>query len=338
MSITWSVRMRLLLVPFAAAALTVGCGEGQILQSPTGPSGTIGSTTFLTDDGDVAATSSSLGEVATLAKSGNGKGGDKKPDDTGDNAVGSGNGKKPDNPGGPGRSHESRVVGIVSANNGDTIVVNGVSIAAGVDVVIRHGNRTLTMADIAVGDHVQARGATEGTTLVAVEIKVQDTGNDNEESDPTVADIEGAISGLPSPLTCPAMTFMVGTTKVTTTATTTFDDVTCTALTNGAIVEVDGTKQADGSILATKVELEGGPDEVIGKVFELTGTASCGTATPALTFKVGPTASLATTVKTTTSTSFSGVTCAALANGARVEVEGTKQADGSITAAAVELR
>ena len=334
MSISWAVRGRLLLVVLAAAVLTVGCSEGP-LQSPAGPS-PVGSTTFLSD-GDAAATSSSADVFNTLAKGGNGKGGSKKPDHAGGDASDAEIGSQPDDIGGPGRSQESRVVGFVTANNGDTIVVNGVTIAVGLDALIRHGNRILTMADIAVGDHVQARGAMEGTALVAVEIKVQDTGNDNVAPDPNAADIEGAISGLPSPLTCPAMTFMVGATKVTTTAATTFDDVACAALTNGAIVDVEGTTQADGSILATEVELQSGPDEVIGTVFELAGTASCGTATPALTFKVGPTPSLATAVTTTTTTSFSGVTCAALANGARVEVEGTQQADGSITAASVEL-
>ena len=76
-------------------------------------------------------------------------------------------------------------------------------------------------------------------------------------------------------------------------------------------------------------------------MFELTGTASCATATPALTFKVGATLATATTVKTNTPTAFTGgtpvLTCATLANGANVEVEGTTQADGSITAASVEL-
>ncbi len=79
MSITWSVRMRLLLIPFAAAALTVGCGEGNVLQSPTGPSSTLGSGTSLTaDDADgVVATAASTDEFGTLAKCGNGKGKDK---------------------------------------------------------------------------------------------------------------------------------------------------------------------------------------------------------------------------------------------------------------------
>jgi hypothetical protein len=58
-----------------------------------------------------------------------------------------------------------------------------------------------------------------------------------------------------------------------------------------------------------------------------------------LTLKVGATLATATLVKTTGTTAFTGgtLTCATLANGANVEVEGTKQADGSITAASVEL-
>ena len=79
MSISW-VRGRLLFVVLAAAALTVGCGEGP-LQSPAGPS-PVGSTTFLSD-GDAAATSSSADVFNTLAKGGNGKGGGKKPDHAG---------------------------------------------------------------------------------------------------------------------------------------------------------------------------------------------------------------------------------------------------------------
>jgi len=110
--------------------------------------------------------------------------------------------------------------------------------------------------------------------------------------------------------------------------------VTCATLANGAIVEIEGATQADGSILATTVEVEAGPDEVEGTVFALSGTLTC----PALTFRVGPTESMATRVNTNISTTFTGVACTALANGARVEIEGTKQIDGSITAASVELR
>jgi len=333
-----SVRLRLLLVPFAAAALTVGCGEGNILQSQTGPSGTLGSGASLTDDAaGGTATASSADTFGTLAKGGNpgGKkpadadepGQGKKPDD----ADGPGQGKKPEDAGNPGRSHEAKVVGFVSAKFGDTLTVNGITVVAGPGAVIRHGNRTLTMADIEVGDHLQARGTMEGTALVATEIKVQDTGNDNDDVDE--AELKGPVSGLSSTALCPVVTFMIGTTKVTTSAATVFDDVTCATLANGAIVEVEGATQADGSILATKVEVEAGPDEVEGTIFALSGTGTC----PILTFKVGPTASTATTVNTNILTTFTGVACTALANGARVEIEGTTQADGSITAASVEL-
>jgi hypothetical protein len=209
--------------------------------------------------------------------------------------------------------------------------VNGMTVAAGPGAVIRHGNRPLTLADIAVGDHVQARGAMEDAVLVATEIKVEDTGRDDDDVDD--AEIEGAIAGLSATSGCPVVTFTIGATTVRTSATTLFDDVTCATLANSTFVEIDGIRQADGSILARKVDAEAGPDEAAGAVFEFSGAASC----PAATFRVGPTLSLSTRVTTTATTVFSGVTCAALANGARVEVEGTKQADGSITAARVEL-
>jgi hypothetical protein len=316
-----SVRLRLLLVPFAAAALTVGCGSGSLLQSPTGPSGALSSDTSLSTDS--GASVSSTYSVDTLAKGGNGK----KPADADDRDEG----KKPGDGGNPGRGHDDKVVGFVSANISGTLTVNGITVVPGPGAVIRHGNRTLTIANIEIGDHIQARGTMEGTTLVATEIKVEDTGDDNGDVDKV--ELKGAVAALSATTNCPVVTFTIGATNVTTSAATVFDDVTCATLANAAIVEVEGTKKADGSILATKVELEAGPDDVEGTIFALSGTGTC----PTLTFKVGPIESLATTVNTNSSTAFTGVTCAALANGARVEIEGTKQADGSITAASVEL-
>jgi hypothetical protein len=345
MSITWSVRTRLLLIPFAAAALTVGCGEGNVLQSPTGPSSTLGSGTSLTaDDADgVVATAASTDEFGTLAKGGNGNGKDKDKGNRGGGDSEDGDDQGEDN-GGPGNAgNGNKVVGFVSATTFDSLTVNGITVKAAPGAVIRHGNRTLTLGNIGVGDHIQARGTMTGTTLMASEIKVENT---NHEDDDNVGDtvvLRGAISELSPTTGCPAtvLTFKIGTTTFKTSATTEFDDVACTALANGALVEVTGTVAADGSIAATKVEAQAGPNEVKGTVFELTGTASCATATPALTFKVGATLATATTVKTNTTTAFTGgtpvLTCATLANGMNVEVEGTTQADGSITAASVEL-
>ena len=217
------------------------------------------------------------------------------------------------------------------ARQGDTLTVNGMSVVAGPDTVIRHGNRLLTLGDIAAGDHVHARGVMEDGVLVATEIKVADTDRENDDVDDV--EIEGALAGLSPTSGCPVVTFTIGTTTVRTSAATIFDDVTCVTLTNNALVEIHGIRQADGSILATTVDAEAGLDEVKGTLFEFSGAANC----PAATFRVGPTLPLSTRVTTTATTVFSEVTCAALSNGARVEVEGTKQADGSITAARVEL-
>ena len=98
-----------------------------------------------------------------------------------------GNGTSRNTPGGggPGRSHEDRVVGFVSATTFDSVTVNGVIIKAAPGAVIRHGNRTLTLGNIGVGDHLQARGTRTGTTLLATEIKVQNT---NGEDDDDVGD------------------------------------------------------------------------------------------------------------------------------------------------------
>jgi hypothetical protein len=327
-------RMRPLLAFLAATALTVGCGEGQ-LQSPTGPSAAVGSTTSMSAN---AAAGTSDFELFGQGGNGGGNNGNGR-----GNGNGNGNGNGGDsgrdgsedapaeNGGGPGRSQEAKVVGFVSAVTIDTLVVNGLRVAAGPDTLIRHGNLRLSMFDIEVGDHVQARGVMEGPILVATEIKVQDTGDDNE--DVIEVDFEGFVSNLSPAAGCPVLTFTIGATAVTTSAATIFDDVTCATLANNAFVDVEGIRRADGSVLARKVEVEGGPDDLEGLVFDFSGAASC----PAATFWVGPTRSLATRVTTTASTIFRDVACAALVNGTRVDVEGTRQIDGTIAAAVVEI-
>jgi hypothetical protein len=50
------------------------------------------------------------------------------------------------------------------------------------------------------------------------------------------------------------VTFTVSSTTVTANAATKFDGVACTALASAGRVEVKGTRQTNGSVLATKVE------------------------------------------------------------------------------------
>ena len=242
-----SDRLHLLLVVVAAGMLALGCADGTSLQSPAGPSDALDITTLqANDDTDPVAFASQSGESGTLDKGGRGNGGEKKGNDE-------------DGDGQRGRSHDDKVVGFVTAKDGDTLTVRGVSVVAGSDAIIRHGHRTLTMADIAVGDHVEARGAMDGSKLVATEIKVQNTrrhgnGDDDDDDDADDDDVEGVVSNLSSTSNCPAVTFNIGSTKVTTSSSTSYDEVTCATLANGIRVEVEGTKQGDGSIAAARVE------------------------------------------------------------------------------------
>ena len=305
------------MVACAAAVLTIGCGQGSTPYSPTAPTGALGSAALGGDENAVvAAVTSSDDELATLLKGGNkGKGGNDSNEADKDNG------------------NRGMLSGFVSAVNSDSIVIRGITVEITSDTVVRHGNRRLTIGNIQVGDHAQARGTMNGSTLVATEVKVEDTGRDNDdgeadEDDEDEAegdDVEGTVSGLTG--SCGSgLTFMIGTTKVTTNGSTTFSGGSCSAIINLTKVEVEGTKGNDGTIAATKVELD--LDDVDGTISGLSGTGTC----PSVTFNIGP-----TKVTTSAATTFSGVTCAALANGTKVEVEGTTLADLSIAAALVKL-
>jgi len=65
--------------------------------------------------------------------------------------------------------------------------------------------------------------------------------------------VSGHVSDLAG--TCPALTFTVFRTKVSTTSTTRFDRTGCSAVANGVAVNVEGTRQTDGSIQAALVEV-----------------------------------------------------------------------------------
>ena len=346
-----SFRIRSLLTACCAAAfLTVACGQGT-LNSPTGPSGALGSTALTVDDAaDGAAVASSADLFEPLGR-GNGKdkgtgGGDD--DDKGKNDKGRGGSSDDDDDDdedgdddrrGPNRGPENgrrMLSGFVTAVDADSLTLRGIDVLVTAATRIRHGNRTLKLADVAIGDHAQARGTMNaaGTVLTASEIKVEHVGNDDddeddddEDDDEDEAELRGAVGGLANTTGCPILTFTVGTTTVKTSNATTFDDVACTALTNGNLVEVEGRRLADGSIAATKVELQSGPNEVEGRISGLAGTTSC----PILTFTIGT-----TTVTTSSTTQFSGVACGALANGTRVEVEGTLTGT-TLAAASLEL-
>jgi hypothetical protein len=184
----------------------------------------------------------------TLAKGGNGKGKEEEGDSDSE--------QEPKGNGNPEKVWRGQLSGFVTATNGTSLTVRGVTVTPAVDAVIRHGSTSLPLASIVVGDHVQARGTMGEGTLEASEIKVEHTGKGGSDGE-----VEGIVSGLTATTGCPLLTFTIDTTTVTTSPATEFDDVICSDLANGAIVEVKGIQQTDGSIVATRLELEDEDDE-----------------------------------------------------------------------------
>jgi hypothetical protein len=143
-----------------------------------------------------------------------------------------------------------RIDSIDTANQ--TLRVNLQTVLVQQATFIRHGNRTFRFSDLRVGDHIQVKGRRDGASFVATEIKVEPGGDDDDDDDNDDNDVEGAISGLGG--TCPSVTFFIGSTKVTTNALTSYEDITCLTLANNQRVEVTGNRANDGSVVATRIE------------------------------------------------------------------------------------
>jgi hypothetical protein len=79
--------------------------------------------------------------------------------------------------------------------------------------------------------------------------------NDNEPNDD---EVEGAIvaGSLTGSCAAASLAFRIGTTAIRTNAQTRFDDITCGALGAGTVIEVHGSPQPDGSLLASRIEPE----------------------------------------------------------------------------------
>ena len=76
--------------------------------------------------------------------------------------------------------------------------------------------------------------------------------DDNEDNEKDEAEIRGIVTGAASGHACPAFTFTVGSTSVTTSARTKFEHTTCAGVINGISVKVEGRRTSPAAIAATK--------------------------------------------------------------------------------------
>jgi GH24 family phage-related lysozyme (muramidase) len=221
----------------------------------------------------------------------------------------------------------AEVEGRVTSVSATGLMVGDKNILVPAGTVIRHGGTPMKLTDIhvgdAVGDQVEVKGTrqTDGSIL-ATRVEVEKRVEQQE------VELKGVVAAKTT--TCPSISFNVGTTKVMTNSATEFRDATCAALAVGDQVEVKGTRQTDGSVLATRVKVE---KRVEQQEVEMKGSVAApktGTC-PSISFNVGT-----QKVSTSSATEFRDTTCAALAVGNQVEVKGTRQTDGSVLATRVK--
>lgn len=195
-----------------------------------------------------------------------------------------------------------------------------------------------SLASLTIGMHVEVKGALAGDTLTATRVEIEDArpATPTPVPTPTPPSTEAEFSGTISALsgTAASFQFTVGSRVVKGDSTTSIIGSSNTVksfadLKNGGAVEVKGI-QRDGFVQASRIHIEGaetepGDDEaeaeVEGTLGALTGTC------PSIKSSVG-----STMFATSPSTRFDGAACTAFKSGDRVEVEGTKKSDGSITA------
>lgn len=140
--------------------------------------------------------------------------------------------------------------GVLTALTGSkpalTLTVGGTTVRTSAGTVVQRRGDVQTLDALQVGQtlHVVGTRQPDGS-LDARRIQISDdeTGGEFE--------IEGSVGGLKG--TCPAVSFGVNGFSVTTSSATTFEGGACTALKSGDKVKVNGTKQPDGSVLATRV-------------------------------------------------------------------------------------
>ena len=203
---------------------------------------------------------------------------------------------------------------------------------------IRHGGTAIPLAQIQVGWRVHVKGSLQADgTYAATEITVQDEGNGGGGGGGET-EVQGTIQSIDSV----GMSFTVqeqdGTVvTVDTDASTVFtmggQPASFSDLATGQMVEVEGTTQTDGSVLASHVSIEVQETEVQGTVQTIDSVG--------MSFTVQEQDGTIVTVDTDANTVFrmgdQSATFADIVVGDSVEVNGITQADGSVLASRVNI-
>ena len=196
---------------------------------------------------------------------------------------------------------------------GSSLVVAGQTVVANVDTIFEGSDASdLSLASLKVTDFVEVSGLrqTDGS-LLASRIELE------KGLKPSSTEIKGLVLNVDTT----AKTFMIGMQLVD------YSSIAGLTLTNGQRVEVKGTLNGSNILVAIKIGTENHEKPSINGEFELEGMANMLDSTAKTLVVRGYTVDYSNAVVTGTP-----------ANGAKVEVEGTLQVDGSIKAAKLEFK
>lgn len=151
----------------------------------------------------------------------------------------------------PGQETSASIHGTLTAIGGSSpafiLTVGGTTVRTTASTEVKRRGDVQTLAELKVGMSLHVVGVRQPDgSLDARKIEINDDAAGGE------FEIEGSVGGLQG--SCPALRFSVNGFSITTSASTTFEDVACTALKSGNKVNVKGIRQADGSVAATRVK------------------------------------------------------------------------------------
>jgi hypothetical protein len=169
---------------------------------------------------------------------------------------------------------------------------------------------------------------TDGTIAAASVRLIPTTSVPTPTPPPTTVSIVGGVNALGG--ACPSITFTLEARTIVTNASTIFGNGLCADVKNAIRVEIVGTVQTDGRVLASKVGIvittppAPTPTSIVISGLIATISGSC----PSLTLRVAD-----RTVTTSSNTLFDGKACADLAVGSAVEITGVVSTTSTVIVA-----
>lgn len=233
---------------------------------------------------------------------------------------------------------EGRVESLPPTTAAQTFVVAGRTVKTDASTQFVDGSSTRAFGDLRIGMRVHVKGQMSGDTFTAVKVEME---NSNAAIPVEVNGVIDTVTG-----TAASFQFKIGSRVIRGDSTTAFSgsgpsSSGFTMLKDGVRVEVKG-EQRDGFVFAIRIHIDGNDDgkdndgddadddddngQDDAREVEVRGSLSgLGGACPALTFSIGT-----VNFQTSASTRFDDVSCSSLKNGDKVEVKGTRRADGSV--------